>query len=211
MSLFNSLPNDVFSLKGDAFYKLIQNECGDKVMELARSQGVFSAYSLLYSPSHLFDCIHLNSSDPRFIAVKQKVAFLMNDGTWKIKIDIEDQVENFMMALRAHLWNNQQTAPSPSEDLVISAELLPSISMAEKSCFVLPKLDSLLKHIETRLFVFVCRKSSKEFTEFFESISLFHANRRLCTCLSGYGWSLCIRIFSFKYSRKFTFSYIYFI
>ena len=95
-----------------------------QVMELARSQGVSSAYSLLYSPSDLFDCIQLNSSDPRLIAIKQKVAFLMNDGTWKIKIGIQDQVENFMIALRARLFNDQQTAPSPSEDLVISAELL---------------------------------------------------------------------------------------
>ena len=128
MSLFNSLPNDVFSLKGDAFYKLIQNQCGDEVMELAHSQGISSAYSLLYSPSDLFDCIELNSSDPRLIAIKQKVAFLMNDGTWQIKIGIRDQVENFMIALRARLYNDQQTTPSPSEDLVISAELLHQFS-----------------------------------------------------------------------------------
>jgi len=126
MSSFNILPNDIFSLKGNAFYKLVQTQCGDEVMELVRYQCVSSAYSLLYSPSDLFDCIHLNSSDPRLIDMKQKVAFLMDDGTWKIKIGIQDQVDSFMIALRARLWNDQQPVPPPAEDLVISADLLSS-------------------------------------------------------------------------------------
>lgn len=138
----NNLPVDVFHLKGKLFYELVRSECGDEVMELFRIQGVSSAHSLLYLEADIFDVLRLDTVDPISTALKHRIALLLSDGTCRIKIGIQDRVDNFTEALRARLTDSESTVSSSSNDIVISADILQNFPWI-KSKGVTPDLGFL--------------------------------------------------------------------
>ena len=154
MASENNPPGDIFHLKGKLFYEFVQSEYGNEMMELLRVQGVSSAHSLLHTKSDLFDFLRMDTVDPASVALKHKVAFLLSDGTWQIKVGIQDQADNFTNALRICASTPGSTQPSPSKDLVISANILQNFPWLED--LVLFCRNSL-RPSTTRELTFLCK------------------------------------------------------
>ena len=112
------LPTNVFKLRGEEFFQLVQEQCGATMVEILRYLEVMSADCLLHIED-LFSFFHYDSPD--LLAIKKKVGITLNDGSFKVKIGLSIQANNFIKSLK--IFQQLETLLS-STDLLISAALL---------------------------------------------------------------------------------------
>ena len=111
------LPTNVFKLRGEEFFQLVQEQCGATMVDILRYLEVMSADCLLHID--LFSFFHYDSPD--LLAIKKKVGITLNDGSFKVKIGLSIQANNFIKSLKIF---QQQEILLSSTDLLIPAALL---------------------------------------------------------------------------------------
>ncbi|CAF1143938.1 unnamed protein product [Rotaria sordida] len=113
-----TLPVNVFKLRGEEFFQLVQEQCGATMVEILRYLEVMSADCLLHIED-LFAFFHYDSPD--LLPIKKKVGITLNDGSFKVKVGLSIQANNFIESLKT--FQQQETFFS-STDLTIPAVLL---------------------------------------------------------------------------------------
>ncbi|CAF2819737.1 unnamed protein product [Rotaria sp. Silwood2] len=119
----NNLTKEVLSFRNDAFYNLVEQQCGTVVLEIMQAQDISSVDCLL-DINNIFNFLELDSDE--LIPLKRKAGILLNDGRFVVKKGIMHKVETFLHTL--HHLNHQNTTScdnlNNSSDLIISEQLL---------------------------------------------------------------------------------------
>lgn len=120
----NNFVEDILSFHDDAFYNLVQQQCGGIVVEIMKAQDITSIDCLL-DVKNIFDFLQLDSDE--LIPLKKKVGVILNDGSLIIKTGIEYKVKRFFDIL--HGLNQQRSTTSShsssnSPDLIIPGQLV---------------------------------------------------------------------------------------
>ncbi|CAF4188621.1 unnamed protein product [Rotaria magnacalcarata] len=113
-----TLPVNVFKLRSEEFFQLVQEQCGATMVEILRYLEVMSLDCLLHIED-LFAFFHYDSPD--LLPIKKKVGITLNDGSFKVKVGLSIQANNFIQSLKT--FQQQETFFS-STDLIIPAVLL---------------------------------------------------------------------------------------
>ncbi|CAF5216914.1 unnamed protein product, partial [Rotaria magnacalcarata] len=112
------LPADVFELQGERFFQLVQQKCGNTMVQNMRYLEVNSADCFL-GIQDVFAFFHHDSSD--LVAIEKKVGITLNDGGCKVIAGLSIQANNFIQSLKTFQQHeNLQT----SKNFIISAALL---------------------------------------------------------------------------------------
>ncbi|CAF2975277.1 unnamed protein product [Rotaria sp. Silwood2] len=120
----NNLTEEVLSYRNDAFYSLVEEQCGTVVLEIMQAQDI-SSISCLLGIQNIFTFLELDSDE--LIPLKRKAGIILNDGRFIVKKGIIYKVETFLHALH-HLNRQNLTSAyhnsNNSSDLTISEQLL---------------------------------------------------------------------------------------
>ncbi|CAF1390611.1 unnamed protein product, partial [Rotaria sordida] len=120
----DNLMNEILSFRDDAFYNLVEQQCGTVVLEIIKVQDISSVECLL-GVNNIFTFLELDSDE--LLPLKKKAGIILNDGRLVIKNGIKHKVEAFLHTL--HHLNRQHSSSSQhnseiSPDLIISEQLL---------------------------------------------------------------------------------------
>ncbi|CAF4288308.1 unnamed protein product [Rotaria sp. Silwood2] len=120
-----NLTEEVLSFRNDAFYNLVEEQCGSVALEIMKAQDISSVECLL-EINNIFTFLELDSDD--LIHLKRKAGIYINGGSYMLKKGIIYRVENFLRSLRtlnqqysiANLHHNSFA----SSDVIISNDVL---------------------------------------------------------------------------------------
>lgn len=111
-----SLPDNIFELKNEDFFNIVQQQCGKTMVEIFRYLEINSAdYLLTINTEDLFAFFHQDS--PELAAMKSKIGVMLSDGSFVVKKGLLFQADTLIRAL--HIYQQQNS--SLSRDLIISS------------------------------------------------------------------------------------------
>jgi hypothetical protein len=120
----NNLMEEVLSYRNDAFYNLVEQECGTVVVEIMQAQDISSVDCLL-DINNIFTFLELDSDE--LTPLKRKAGILLNDGRFVVKKGIIYKVEAFLDTLhrlhRQHSTSYHHNSDN-SSDLIVPEKLL---------------------------------------------------------------------------------------
>ena len=92
------LSASVFELQGEEFFRLVQEQCGNTMVEILRYLEVTSADCLLGIPD-LFAFFYQDSAD--LLTIKKTVEIVLSDGSFKVKDGLHFEADTFINSLKA--------------------------------------------------------------------------------------------------------------
>ena len=111
------LPDNVFSLKNDDFYAMVETLVGSQIVEILKFQMICSMQSLVRHPD-IFEIFSMPCSNPDFLLIREKSCFLLDTGLYIIKPGLKNNLDYLIHILQRK--QNSMMAPiseSPSEGL----------------------------------------------------------------------------------------------
>ena len=124
-STVGSLTEEVLCFRKEAFYDLIEQLCGNIILEIIQAQDMSSVECLL-DLGNIFAFLELDADE--LIPLKRRAGILLNDGHFVLKKGIVYKFEHFLSILRrlneqysASITHYDSTYPS---DLIIPQHLL---------------------------------------------------------------------------------------
>ncbi|CAF1349249.1 unnamed protein product [Rotaria sordida] len=169
---------EILSFRNEAFYNLIEQQCGVIVLEIMKAQDISSVECLL-DIDNIFAFLELDSDE--LIPLKRKAGFLLNDGRFVVKKGIIHKVEIFLSTLRAL---NQQYSTSIHHNLNKPADIVVPEIVLQKFPFI-------------RTLIIYCNiitNSKHDFTLL--NIILNNMIRNLVSEANGYRYDTAVRQFA---------------
>ena len=124
-STVGSLTEEVLCFRNEAFYDLIEQHCGNIILEIIQAQDISSVECLL-DLGNIFAFLELDADE--LIPLKRRAGILLNDGHFVLKKGIVYKFEHFLSILRrlneqysASITHHDSTYPS---DLIIPQHLV---------------------------------------------------------------------------------------
>jgi hypothetical protein len=170
---------EVLSFRNEAFYNLIEQYCGDIVLEIIQAQDISSVECLL-DIGNIFAFLELDSNE--LIPLKRRAGLILNNGGFVVKKGILYKFETLLSALRD--LNQKYSTPSShhnfnnSDDLVVPEQLL----------FQFPFIRTLITYSN------IIVKSKHDFT--FLNVLLNNMIKNLIIEERGYRYDTIVRQFA---------------
>ncbi|CAF3489917.1 unnamed protein product [Rotaria socialis] len=120
-----NLTEQVLSYKNQSFYDLVQQQCGDVVVEIMQLQDISSVECLL-EVGDIFAFLNLDSNE--LIQIKKKAGIFLNNGSYVLKTGILYKVQTFINILnelsRKHVNYSDRQSSNESCNLTVPEELV---------------------------------------------------------------------------------------
>ena len=96
----DTLTDDVFGLKNDAFFDFVQAAVGQQIVDILKFQSITSTQSFIRNPN-IFEMFKMNCSEPNFLKIREASCLELDNGTFVVKIGLLNNL-NYLVDFLKH-------------------------------------------------------------------------------------------------------------
>ena len=146
----DTVTDNVFSLKNNAFYPFIQELVGQHIVDVLKFQAITSTQSLIRNPN-IFEIFNMKFTEPNFLYIRQKSCFQLDNGQFIVKIGLINNLNYLLDFLKQQQEKKPMTSSYIDTDSSLSFDFINKYPLLKNLILWYQRVDKMVLLIKIHM------------------------------------------------------------